>query len=331
MNEFSKLFAYIKTKARRVAFSAFLLALFALIIRLYGLPLNPVLYASLVCSLFIAIYAAVSYSSFRKKYTLLKRLSDIGLISGEQLPAPSGEIEKAYAALTERVLRDQTAAKRESAEKLAENAAYYATWAHQVKTPIAAMRLMLQSGASPDPGAMREELISVERYVDMAMAYVRLDGEGGDFVIREYDLDEIIKPILRRFSRVFIRKKLKLNYEPLSVRALTDKKWLSFLLEQLLSNAVKYTPDGSVSVFLEDGSLVISDTGIGISPSDMPRIYEMGYTGLNGRIDEHASGIGLYLCRRIADMLGHKLTIESKLNAGTRAVVSLSRDHVYSE
>ncbi len=331
MNELKTIIAYIKTKARRIALAAFMLALFMFIISLYRLPLNAVLYASQVSVLFLTVFAVIGYILFRKKYLRLKKLNDTGLISHEQLPPPTGEIEQAYAALIERMLRDQDAAKREAAEKLARNASYYATWAHQVKTPIAAMRLMLQSGAAPDSGAMREELISVERYVDMAMAYVRLDDSGDDFVIREYDLDEILKPILRRFSRVFIRKKLKLNYETLSVRTLTDKKWLSFMLEQLLSNAVKYTTDGSVSIYLENGSLVIADTGIGISPSDMPRIYEMGYTGLNGRIDEHASGIGLYLCRRIADMLGHRLTIESQLNVGTRAIVSLARDHVYSE
>ena len=120
-------------------------------------------------------------------------------------------------------------------------------------------------------------------------------------------------------------RKLTLDYKPVDVSVVTDEKWLLFVIEQLLSNALKYTLSGSVSIYLEaPRTLCIADTGIGIAPEDLPRIFERGYTGINGRDDKKASGIGLYLCRRICRSLGHSITASSSEN-GTVIRIDMSQ------
>ena len=218
-------------------------------------------------------------------------------------------------------------------------------WVHQVKTPIAALRLLLQN--KNDEGQMTEELselFGIEQYVEMALQYQRLDSETTDFVFEETDLDEIIRTSVRKYARQFIAKKISLSYEPVETTVITDKKWLSFVIEQVISNAVKYTKTGGIKIYLKDGDgtmsvpvqkashrkeddgensgmksvrLVIEDTGIGIRAEDLPRICEMGYTGCNGHEGQHSSGIGLYLCSRILKKLGHTFSITSKEGVGT--------------
>lgn len=154
------------------------------------------------------------------------------------------------------------------------------------------MRLLLQSG-EPDPALLSAELFKVEQYVEMALCYLRLDAPSGDYVIRTCALDGIIRQAIRKYAPLFIAKKLQLYYEPTNETALTDAKWLLFLLEQVLGNAVKYTPAGSVTIAVRPGPLIsVKDTGVGIAPSDLPRIFERGYTGLNGHADSRSTGIG---------------------------------------
>ena len=204
---------------------------------------------------------------------------------------------------------------------------YYTVWVHQIKTPIASMRLMLQNEDSDQARRLSEELSRIEQYVDMVLVYLRLDSESKDHVFRKCDLDQIVRGEVKKFARQFIRRKIGLRYEPLGCEVLTDEKWLVFVVEQILSNALKYTRRGKISVYeKKDGetgavSLVIADTGIGIAAEDLPRVCEKGYTGYNGRSDKKASGIGLYLCRKILNKLSHAITLESRPGAGTKVYI----------
>ena len=201
---------------------------------------------------------------------------------------------------------------------------YYTLWAHQIKTPIASMRLRLQEDETPQARVLLSDLGRIERYVSMVLTYLRLEGSSTDYVIRETDLDSVLRPVFKQFAGEFISRKLKLDYTPVSKRVLTDEKWLSFVIEQLLSNALKYTPAGSVSVYLEEPAvLCVRDTGIGIAPEDLPRVFERSYTGLTGRADKRASGLGLSLCKQVCDRLGHGLSIESAPDRGTTVRVDL--------
>ena len=171
---------------------------------------------------------------------------------------------------------------------------------------------------------MWEELFSIEQYVEMALQFTRISAKTTDFVIGEVALDKVVREAIHKYARLFVRKKIKLELSPIDAQVLTDEKWLEFVIEQILSNAIKYTAGGTISVYLEEESeqetkeLVIEDTGIGIAPEDLPRIFEKGYTGYNGHADKHSTGIGLYLCRKIMRKLSHEITIESEIGVGTK-------------
>ena len=166
----------------------------------------------------------------------------------------------------------------------------------------------------------------------MVLSYIRLGSNENDFVIKEYDLDNIVRQAIRKYAPLFIRKKINLDFQPTTYKVLTDEKWLVFVIEQLLSNAIKYTNKGKISIYpLEDKKLVIEDTGIGISKEDIPRIFDKGFTGYNGRTDKKATGLGLYLCKNILDKLSHKISIESEVGVKTKVILDLSMLNVNIE
>ena len=203
---------------------------------------------------------------------------------------------------------------------------YYALWAHQVKTPIAALNLILQNSDFAEKDECKAELFRITQYTDMAMNYVSVFSDSTDFLIRKYDLDPIIRQELKKYSSQFMLQKLTLTYTPCCLEVLTDKKQLSFVIGQLISNALKYTRTGGVSICPVPSGFAIRDTGIGISASDLPRIFEKGYTGTNGRSGAFSSGIGLYLCRCILTKLGHQISAASEPGRGSVFTVTFSQE-----
>ena len=196
-----------------------------------------------------------------------------------------------------------------SVKKQADND-YYTAWVHQIKNPIATMKLLLSEN-SEEHRALSAELFRIEQYVEMVLDYIRLESDVNDLVIKEYALDELIRETLRKFAPQFILRKLKLVYEPTDQVVVTDKKWLTFILEQLISNAIKYTPEGEITISVEGNTVKISDTGIGIAPEDIPRIFEKGYTGANGRKEQKSSGLGLFLSKKAANLLSVRIDVAS--------------------
>lgn len=178
---------------------------------------------------------------------------------------------------------------------------------------------------------MQTELFKTEQYVEMVLTYVRMEDMSGDLMLKEYALDNLVKQALKKYSRMFAMQKLALHYEALRVTVTTDEKWLVFVLEQILSNALKYTVEGSISIYMEDDWLVIEDTGIGICSEDLPRIFEKGFTGYNGRSDKKSTGIGLYLCKQIIEKLRCQIRVESKLGKGTRVLLYLMKENLQVE
>lgn len=209
---------------------------------------------------------------------------------------------------------------------------YYTTWVHQIKTPISVMRMNLQGEDTEEHRELLAELFRVEQYVEMALNWMRLGSDSKDFLFREYALDGIIRQAIRKYAPQFIRRRIRLVYEPAEGKVLTDEKWLLFIIEQLLSNAVKYTQQGSVSIrVVPEKVLEIEDTGIGIAPEDVPRIFEKGFTGYNGRADKKSTGLGLYLCRLTAEKLSHKISVESQVGVGTKVSIDLHSDTLWVE
>ncbi len=297
---------------------------FAAAFWLYGLPLGAVLYPALLCAVIWLVYALLRWARAVRRHRTLSALT--AALTEEMLPEPVTVDDADYRRIVALLQEARRAQETEAARRYADMVDYYTLWAHQIKTPIASMRLTLQNEDSPLSRRLTAELGRVERYVEMVLAYLRLDADSTDYVLRECELDPIVRGAVKKFSGEFIERKLALDFRPTGARVLTDEKWLSFVLEQLLSNALKYTPEGRISVYMEaPATLCISDTGIGIAPEDLPRIFEQGFTGRNGRRDKRASGLGLYLCRRVCRSLGHGISAESEPGKGTTVRLDLSR------
>ncbi len=319
--------AYLKSRIRVIAAFALFAAVFAVVFLLGGIPLGAVGYAAAVCGAAALAFGIVDYLKFRRKCAALEKLKEEITVSCDNLPEPGNAVEAGYSELIRLLFQSRTELEAGYEISFADMTDYYTMWAHQIKTPIAAMRLSLAEQDTPESRELSGELMRIEQYVEMVLCYVRLESSETDYVIRECSLDAVIRAALRKFSAQFIRKKLSLNYQPLEVTVLTDEKWLLFVISQVLSNSLKYTRSGGITITFENNILKLRDTGIGIAPEDLPRIFEKGYTGCNGRSDMKASGIGLYLCRRICRALGHTITAESD-KTGTVIEIGLARKAV---
>jgi len=316
--------AYIKTKIKSAAAAAFFCVIFAAVFALYALPVQAVGYAVLVCAFFGVFFFISGFISFRQRHIRLLELLEEITVTANHLPPPVGQLEADYQAIISTLFEEKNAIAGEMNERYCDLVEYFTIWAHQIKTPISAMHLRLQSEDTAASRELNNELQRIEQYVEMVLCYLRLNSDTTDFVIRTYDLDGIVRQAVRKYASQFIQKKIRLQYEPETCLVLTDEKWLLFVVEQVLSNAVKYTRTGSVTITFEaPKTLCIRDTGIGIAPEDLPRVCEKGFTGYNGRTDKRATGIGLYLCKQILLKLGHTITLESEPGQGTTVKIGL--------
>lgn len=318
--------AWLASRKLVAAAGLFCLAMLLLLFWLYDLPAEVGWYGASLCLAGVLLLSGLSFVRFWHKHKVLTQLEESILVDPDNLPEATTLIEADYSRLIRRLARDARRQQAEADGALVDRTAYYTLWVHQIKTPIAALDLLFQAG--PEKKAeMEVELQKIQQYVDMVLQYQRLDGDSRDLVLRRCQLDDVVRQTVRKFAKLFILKKIRLVFQETGATVLSDEKWLSFLLEQLLSNALKYTPaEGEISVFWEeDHTLVVADNGIGIAPEDLPRVFERGFTGQNGRMENKSTGIGLYLCRRTADLLGHSLTITSVPGEGTQVRLGLRR------
>lgn len=299
---------------------------------MFHLPVEAVLYPTILCGSIGLLSILIHMKKAYTKYDRLKKLQKVSVDLLDNLPKPDNLWEEEYQELVELLLEEQARVMTKTNARYEDMIDYYTTWAHQIKTPIASIRLHQQNEDSEFSRKVGEDLQRIEQYVEMVLAFLRLDSVSSDYIIREQQLDDIVKPALKKFSSQFIRRKIQLNYEPLQTTVITDEKWLGFVVEQILSNALKYTKEGAITITVEEPkTLCIKDTGIGIAASDLPRIFEKGYTGYNGRTDKKASGLGLYLCRRICNNLGHTITADSEINEGTTICIDLEQKKMVLE
>ena len=301
-------------------------ALAALFLYLYHLPLEAALYLLLLWAALGLVLGLWDFVKYSRKHRQLQEMKQKILYSLEELPEPENLPEQDYSELLAVLSGEKVKAVSRADGARKELMDYYGVWVHQIKTPIAAMRLLLQSEENSQNQVLEAELFQIERYVEMALSYLRLNSDTTDFVFEPYSLDGIVRQAVKKYAPFFIHGRIRLDLKPLEGRVVTDEKWLVFVIEQILSNALKYTKKGKITIYetCQPGllTLVIEDTGIGIAPEDLPRVCEKGFTGYNGRADKKASGIGLYLCSRILKKLSHTLELESRPGAGTKVKIS---------
>ena len=313
---------------------------------LYQLPIEPMVYVT-VFWLITGICACLNgFYRYRKKVEQLELIAAAPDINLSQMDSPVGQDERFQQEIMQQLNQmriDVENASQKSSEDMTD---YYTMWAHQIKTPIFALRLLLQE--SPEENKEKlSELFKIEQYVEMVLGYLRTEDMSSDLKLSRCSLDRIIRDQIHKYAGIFVSKKLTLTYESISQDVLTDEKWLGFVIGQILSNALKYTRTGGIRIYLEkklsldtddvsisignddcnkveNFTLVIEDTGIGIRAEDIPRIFEKGYTGVNGRDDNRATGIGLYLSNKIMRKLGHRLYITSTEGKGTKVFLEFS-------
>lgn len=303
-----------------------------------------------------ACYLVRDYMKYRGTYRELQQLLPAEE-RADDLPQTSSAIEQAY----QKIITAQEAEKRilitQLDEKQQNMADYYSMWTHQIKVPLAAMDLLLQNadgndGSSGNKNAdeaedlqtfrqLREEVFKTGQYVDMALHYARMESISADLSFTKLDVGELVKGALKKYWLLFSGAGVNLHLEECHAQVITDSKWFSFVIEQVLSNALKYTKKGSISIYGVDEDcrrvtegcsyLVIEDTGIGIEESDLPRIFERGFTGYNGRLGNKSTGIGLYLCRQIMDRLGLSIRVESKKNEGTKVFLGIAQEQILTK
>ncbi len=303
--------------------------IFAVSFWLYHLPMMAVLYPVLLCALLGIVLLIVDFLHTKQIHEALGRIQGITDEKAAHFPEPQTVIEEDYRELLHRFCVEHDSWLQQTEKRRGELVDYYTTWVHQIKTPTTSMRLHLQNEDSPLSRQLAIDLCHVEQYVDMVLTYLRLTGDSTDYVFREQDLDDVVKGAVRRLSQEFILRKLRLEYTPLATTVVTDAKWLGFVIEQVLTNALKYTPSGTITIWLDESTgrklLCIRDTGIGIASEDLPRIFDAGFTGKIGRQNERATGLGLYLCHRICQNLGHSISATSVVDKGTCITIDLTQ------
>ena len=318
--------SYIKKNLKIYLLIIVFIFIFVLIFYLYNLPFEALFYSGLLCFVAALIVSIIDFNNYRKSYIDLKYLESNILNSMEDLPRSLDIRVEYYQKIIERLHNEVEKLKIEDNKKMEDLADYYSMWIHQIKTPIAAINFLLDN-EEIDVKAFRQELFKIERYVEMVLTYIRLGSETSDYVITSINLDEVVRENIKKYATLFINKKIKLNYVSHETYVISDKKWLGFAFEQLLSNAIKYTKSGGeISINISESKLVIEDNGIGIYEEDLPRIFEQSFTGLNGRYEKKSSGLGLYLCKKTLDKLQHKIEITSEVNKGTKVDITFPEE-----
>ena len=315
---------------------------------LIGARKQDLVYAAVLDAILLLITVLVGFFRYSSKVKALSNALKRPVEEQAQLPEATDDVEILY----HRLLENQSIARSESESSAAIRQSqmrdYYSMWVHQIKTPISAMKLLLevereelgqlicddeqsQYLLSDNMDSFEDELFRIEEYVSMALQYQRVSSTENDFVLEKVSVDGVIRDTIKKYAKIMIRRHIGINYSGTGQEVYTDGKWLAFMLEQILSNAIKYTPQGFVTIETAEEKdrffITIKDTGIGIKAEDLPRVFEKGYTGYNGHADKKATGIGLYLCRQMADKLGHTIRMESELGKGTKVWIGFDLDY----
>ena len=318
--------SYLKKNIKVYILFVVFIAIFFIMFYLYNLPLEALIYTGSFCFLAALIASFSDFVNYRESYKKLKFLEKNILNDLEDLPKSLDIRIDYYHKIIEKLYEELEKLTQENRQKNTDMVDYYSMWVHQIKTPIAAMNFLLDN-EEVDQKILQQELFKIERYVEMVLTYIRLDSISSDYVITKINLDEVVKDSVKKYATIFINKKIKLNYVSHETMVISDKKWLGFAFEQILGNSVKYSSvGGEIAIETYENKLVIEDNGMGIKEEDLPRIFEKGFTGFNGRYEKKSSGLGLYLCKKTLDKLGHHIEISSKVGEGTRIEIIFPKE-----
>lgn len=326
------IFSFLKIRKVLIIIFIGIVVIFGILFYLYDIPFDAIIYGCELSFVWCAVCLFIDFYKYYKRHKLLHINREQFFDDAEQLPEHMDIIEYDYQELAKKLYqaKQELISKNRIAKK--ELLDYYGMWVHQIKTPIAALDILLQNTErmlyqldekemmqkAISVSDMKMELFKIEQYVEMALNYLRVEDISSDLVFKKHELDDMVRQVIRKYAKIFISKKIKIDFKPTKACIVTDEKWFIFVLEQLISNALKYTKKGQISIYMKEKSLVIEDTGIGIPAEDLPRIFEKGFTGYNCRENKKSTGIGLYLCKNIMDKLQWNITVDSEVGSGTK-------------
>jgi signal transduction histidine kinase len=299
--------------------------------RSFQVSIGNIVYLNFVCSVLYIVFLLTGFFYHRSYY---KGLTDI--VENERdeiinrLPKPKNNEQVLFQEVLSALNKEHSSKILRLYEQKKENEEFITSWVHQVKTPIAVSRLIMENDLNSlnqnTLFSLEEEVDKIDHYIEQALYYSKIDDFSKDYLIHEVELDRLVKEAVKKQAKTFIHKKIMIEMENIDFTVTTDKKWLSFILDQVLSNALKYTDtSGKIKFFgiIEDKiqKLIIEDNGVGIKPEDLERVFDRGFTGYNGRGNNKSTGFGLYLSKRLARKLGHDITIESKYGENTKVII----------
>ena len=326
------IFSFLKIRKVLIIIFTGIVVIFGILFYLYDIPFDAIIYGCELSFVWCAVCLFIDFYKYYKRHKLLHINREQFFDDAEQLPEHMDIIEYDYQELAKELYqaKQELISKNRIAKK--ELLDYYGMWVHQIKTPIAALDILLQNTEQMlyqldekemmleaiSVSDMKMELFKIEQYVEMALNYLRVEDISSDLVFKKHELDDMVRQVIRKYAKIFISKKIKIDFKPTKACIVTDEKWFIFVLEQIISNALKYIKKGQIFIYMKEKSLVIKDTGIGIPAEDLPRIFEKGFTGYNGRENKKSTGIGLYLCKNIMDKLQWNITVDSEVGSGTK-------------
>lgn len=312
------IFSFLKIRKVLIIIFTGIVVIFGILFYLYDIPFDAIIYGCELSFVWSAVCLFIDFYKYYKRHKLLHINREQFFDDAEQLPEHMDIIEYDYQELAKELYqaKQELISKNRIARK--ELLDYYGMWVHQIKTPIAALDILLQN---TEQFLYEEDIVNsrINKRLEIIQESIPVsDMKMELFKIEQYAVDDMVRQVIRKYAKIFISKKIKMNFKPTGRYIVTDDKWFVFVLEQLISNALKYTKKGQISIYMKEKSLVIEDTGIGIPAEDLPRIFEKGFTGYNGRENKKSTGIGLYLCKNIMDKLQWNITADSEVGRGTK-------------
>ncbi|CAI6083870.1 sensor histidine kinase [Cohnella sp. JJ-181] len=330
---------YVRDKAPFLLFAAGLTAFVALMMAVSGVDSDTVLYTASACLVFTVGYAFAGYAYRRAFYRELELSMDAKDAKVDHLPRPQTRGQGRLLAFVRHRQDEHEGQLRRLRAEIREHQDFVMSWIHEVKLPIAAARLLLaREEALPEALAdkLEDEIGKIDSYVEQALYFSRIDSFSRDYYIAELPLQTLVKASVRKYAKLFINKRIAFEIQEGELRAHSDGKWLAFIVEQIMANALKYTPEqGRIAAGWEEDAaekrLWIEDNGIGIPPEELGRVFDKGFTGTNGRSHAKSTGLGLYLARQMALKLGHRLSVRSEPGAGTRLTIHFPKFRSYND
>ena len=322
---------YLKMKKTSIIGILGVYAILFVFVYLYRIPIEVILYPYILTIVFVLIVLLFDYIKYKEKVNkIIQICNDVSSCYSVKIN-DKNIFDEYYLDIINELLKENRKQVSQIQKKVSDINDYFSIWVHQIKTPIASMKLKIDN-EQMDLLQLASDLNRIDHYVDLVLSFLKFDEEKIDLYFRKTDVDKIMRESLKKFSNDFIIKKIKLDYKLSKREVLTDEKWLSFVFDQLLSNALQYTDKGTISIYYDgDSCLCIKDSGIGIALADIERLFEKGFTGYNGRQYKKASGIGLYMCKRMCDKLNIAISIESIVNEYTLVKLKFLSNEEYKD